>query len=796
MATYTQAQRPLAVITPLGEDVLLLAGFAGHEGISQLFSFHLDLLAERGTAVPFDKLLGKKITVRLGMPDEGNRYFNGICNRISQGHRDSTFTAFRMEIVPEFWFLTRRTQSRIFQHLSIPAILDKVLEGMDFTQELTGNFEPRDFCVQYRETDFNFACRLMEEEGIFYFFKHSAEGHKMVLANTPGGHPSMPGPNSVIFDELMGGRRDEMRIYEWEKVQELRSGKYTLWDHCFELPHKHLEAEEVILPDAQVGQVTHKLQVGGNEKLELYDYPGGYAQRFDGINKGGGVQAGELNKIFEDNKRTVMIRMQQEALPSLVIHGGSNCRNFVSGHTFTLTRHFDADGEYVLTGVAHSSRLTGDYRSGEGEFDYQNSFTCIPLALPYSPLMVAPKPLVRGTQTAVVVGPPGEEIFVDKYGRVKVQFHWDRDGQSDADSSCWIRVAQSWAGKRWGYMFIPRIGMEVIVDFLEGDPDQPIIIGCVYNADTMPAYTLPDEKSKTSIKSYSTPGGGGFNEIRFEDKKGNEQVFIHGEKDQDIRIKNDSREWIGRDHHLIVKRDKRELVERDSQVHIKRDLVEGYDRDHHLTIKGKQAIKVTGSHSIEVSGNVSEKFSQKHAEEAGQEIHLKAGGKIILEAGSQISLKVGSNFVDIGPAGVTIVGTMVNINSGGSAGSGSGINLVSPIAPADAEIADDADPGSEVETYKDQRAAMTPTQQAAAEAPSHDPTSEANKQKKSWIEIKLLDETNKPVPGERYRVTLPDGTTLAEGTLDENGFARVDGIDPGTCKVTFPNLDQTAWRRK
>jgi type VI secretion system secreted protein VgrG len=795
MPTYTQANRPLAVRTQLGEDVLLLVGLSGREAISQLFDFHLDLLAENRKDVAFDKLLGEGVTIRLALGNDKYRYFHGICNRVSQGRRDTVFTYFSLEIVPQFWLLTRRAQSRIFQHLSVPDILKKVLQGLDVTFELRGTFEPRDFCVQYRETDFNFASRLMEEEGIYYFFKHSAEGHKMVVANTPQSHPDMPEMSKIVYEEITGGRRDEMRIHRWEKVQEIRSGKYTLWDHCFELPHKHLEADDLILPDVQVGDIKHKLRVGGNHTMEIYDYPGAYAQRFDGVNKGGGEQSGEVQKIFEDNKRTVKIRMQQETLPGLVIQGASDCRQFVTGHKFSLDRHFDADADYLLVSAVHSSRLTADYRSGEGEFGYENSFTCIPFAIPYRPLMVMPKPVVQGTQTAVVVGPPGEEIFVDKYGRVKVQFHWDREGKNDADSSCWIRVATLWAGKKWGAINIPRIGMEVIVDFLEGDPDQPIIVGTVYNADMMPPYELPKEQTKSTTKTMSSKGGGGFNEIRFEDLKGKEQIFIHGEKDQDIRIKNDRREWIGNDRHLIVKRDKFEQVERDEQNLIKRDQIEEIVRDHHLKIKGKESIAVDGSHSFTVGGDVNEKFAKNHNEEAGMSIHVKAGMTLILEAGTQISLKVGGNFIDIGPAGVTIVGTMVKINSGGSAGSGAGASVVSPTKVKEAHIADNADPGS-LQNYKGQVAAMTPLQLAAASAPWHDPVKEKKEGKKSWIEIVLEDKEGKPVPGEAYRITLPDGTTLAEGSLDEKGFARVDGIDPGNCIVTFPNMDKGTWDEK
>lgn len=675
MPGYTQANRPLAVATPLGDDVLLLVGFTGQESISQLFTFHLELLAENGTDVAFDKLLGEKVVIGLRLNDDNSRYFNGICNRVSQGGRDQDFTYYRMEVVPQLWFLTRRAQSRIFQHISVPDILKKVLADIDVSFELRGTFHPRDFCVQYRETDFNFVSRLMEEEGIYYFFKHTDSGHQMVLANTPQSHPDMPAMNKLIYEEITGGVRDEMRVHRWEKVQELRSGKYTLWDHCFELPHKHLEAEEPILPNVQVGEESHKLRVGNNDKLEIYDYPGMYAQRFDGIDKGGGEQSGELQKIFEDNKRVVKIRMQQEAVPSVVIQGASNCRNVVSGHKFSLERHFDANGQYVLTSLSHSARITGDYRSGESGFEYENSFTCIPLAIPYRPLMTTPRPVVQGSQTAVVVGPPGEEIFVDKYGRVKVQFHWDRESKANADSSCWVRVAQNMAGIRWGSAFWPRIGHEVVVDFIEGDPDQPIIVGSVYNASEMPPYKLPDEKTKTVMfKSNSSKGGGGFNEFRVEDKKGKEQIFIHAERNKDIRIKNDLYQTVGNESHYITVKDQLEQV--------------GGDR--HQRVKGDQNEKVDGTISITAGQDVQEKVGQKYALDAGMEIHLKAGMNLVVESGTTLTLKVGGNFININSAGIFISGTMVMINSGGAPGSGAG---ASPELPKDPKEADKAEAG-------------------------------------------------------------------------------------------------------
>jgi type VI secretion system secreted protein VgrG len=423
---------------------------------------------------------------------------------------------------------------------------------------------------------------------------------------------------------------------------------------------------------------------------------------------------------------------------------------------------------------------------------YENHFTCIPIALPYRPLRVTPKPHISGTQTAVVVGPPGEEIFPDKYGRVQVLFHWDREAQN----SCWIRVGTPVAGRLWGMIHIPRVGHEVIVAFEEGDPDRPIIVGSVYNADQMPSYTLPGHKVFSGFKSYSTPDGGGFNELRFDDTKDKEQIFIHGQYDMDVRIRHDCREWTGRDRHLVVQRDKREETGRDEHIVAKRDSVTLIGRDRHLKVSGKEAIHVEASRSLQVDGNLAEKFGKNHAEETALDIYLKAGKNIVLEAGSKISLKVGGNFVDISSAGVAVNGTTILLNSGGAPAVGLSGSIVPPVNAAVAEIADQADPGSKAESYKTQRAALTSEQLAALDAPTHDPNAGENREKPHWIEIELVDDRDAPIPGEPYRITLPDGTVVAAGVLDEKGFARVDGLDPGTCTVSFPRLDKDTWKTK
>jgi type VI secretion system secreted protein VgrG len=697
---YQEGNRYLYLETPLGDSMLLLQRFTGSEGLNQLFDFELELLAENATTINFDQLIGQRVSFGVVGAEAAliARDFNGIVVEFAQGLRGQEFTAYRMRVAPDIWKLTKKFQSRIFQHITVPDILKQVLTGYDVSYEIQGTFEQREYCTQYRETDFDFLSRLVEEEGIYYFFKFTHGAHKLVLANTPPSHPDIPGDSKVIYETTAGGFRDDERITIWQKEQIWGSGKYTTWDHHFQLPHRHLQAEAASTISVQVGTVSHKLNLAQNENLEIYDYPAAYAQRFDGIDKSGGDQAANLQKISPDAKRTDDIRIQQQETPMLLIQAVSNCRQMTAGHKFTLQRHFNADGKYVVLRVLHSA-AEADFRSNlsqKGENHYTNQFACLPYALPFRPSMVTEKPVIAGPQTAVVVGPAGEEIFPDKYGRVKVQFHWDRAGKYDGDSSCWLRVGTLWAGKQWGSIFIPRIGHEVIVAFLEGDPDRPIIVGSVYNADTVPPYELPANKTRSGVKTDSSIGSGGFNEIRFEDKKGSEQIFIHGQKDSDTRIENDAREWIGRDRHLIVKRDKYEEVDRDIHIDIKRDHKEKVEGDRNLTTQGKEAIQVSGTHSLQVTGNVAEQFSGNHAEQTTGSFYLQANN-IVVQANLSITLMVGGNFIGIGPSGINILGTpAVLINSGGVAVPGVPGFPVSPAAPGAAIAADQAVAGSEV----------------------------------------------------------------------------------------------------
>ncbi|MFN3322424.1 MAG: type VI secretion system Vgr family protein [Bryobacteraceae bacterium] len=788
MGTYTQDDRLIRVETPLGRDVLLLEAIRGEEGISMPFHYELEMLSLQKT-IDTKGMLSKPVAVSLLLANGQERRFHGNIKRISQAEsRMDELTAYRAEIAPWFWFLNLFSDSRIFQNKTVPEIVEQVFGDRgysDYVLRLNGSYPQREYCVQYRETDFNFISRLLEEEGIFYFFEHTDQKHTLVLADANSAICPAEHQSEVRYGPAMGHWQDEDVVKSIESVHQVHTGKVSLNDYDFEKPNSSIDAS-----------------LNGQQKGEFYDYPGRYKTRNEG-------------------SRYARVRLEALEVEFAKVRGESNLRTLASGYRIKLLDHYrsDLNQNYSIIRAWHEAR-TNSYRPGgkPEHIDYKNTFECVPHETPYRPPQVARKPVVQGSQTAVVVGKSGEEIWTDKYGRVKVQFFWDREGRKDENSSCWVRVAQMWAGKQWGAIFTPRIGHEVIVDFLEGDPDQPIITGRVYNADHMPPYTLPSDQTISTIKTLSSKDGEGFNEIRFEDKKGSEQIFIHAEKDYDMRVENDRKEWIGRDRHLIVERDKLEKVDRDNHITITRDQVEKVGRDHHLEVAGKEALKVTGSHSLTVQGNVIEVFQSGHSEVVTQNYYLKAAN-VVIEATTGLTIKVGGNFVSINSGGVQIKGNMVLINSGGAALSGNAGSAVSPVAPTAAQEADEANPGevgdagqaNTTTPGQNPLSSITASQRrsgggaggaagavaamkmvAASDAPPHDPTSEENQEKKSFIEIKLVGEDGKPIPGEPYRITLPDGK-VADGTLDENGYAKVENIDPGSCKITFPNLDKDAW---
>ena len=655
MAEYTQDKRIIQIETPLGKDVLLLRAVRGSEGISRLFRFHVELLSTNNS-IDYKKMLGQKVTITFLLNDDQKRYISGRVSSFSQGATDQRFTYYQAEIVPWMWFLSRAADCRIFQNKKVADILEEVFKDagfQDYKLSLQGSYDPLVYCVQYRETHLNFVSRLMEEYGIFYYFEHEKEKHTLVLADSKSAYKPCPHQESALYDYSASAIERQDVVQGWELGEELHTGKYALNDYNFETPSTDLN---VNVPSATI--------VGGNDKFEVYDYPGDYTKKGEG-------------------DHLVKLRIEEEETPHVVVHGNGICRAFTSGYRFDLKEHTrkEQNKAWLLTDVQHSATVGDAYHTahgggGEGE-TYSNQFVCIPALVPFRPPRHTPKPFVQGPHTAVVVGPSGEEIYTDKYGRVKVQFFWDRKGKKDENSSCWVRVSQPWAGKNWGAIWNPRIGQEVIVDFLEGDPDRPIITGRVYNADQTVPYKLPDKQTVSTFKSRSSKGGGdkNYNELRFEDNKDKEQVFLQAERDLDVQVKKESRENVGQSRHLIVGKDQKEKVTGNRHEEIVQNHVEKIGMNLH----------------VQVGLNHEEKVSVNYALDAGAQIYIKAGATCLIEATAGLTLKVGGSFITLLPAMVAIQGPMVMINSGGAALPGVAANPGSPEAPDQADDGDKFD---------------------------------------------------------------------------------------------------------
>jgi type VI secretion system secreted protein VgrG len=641
-------QLVMSLATPLGPDVLLLHRMSAREELGRLSEFEIDALSTKRD-INFDAILGKPVTVTLELATGGERYFNGYVTRFSQTGMRGRYHAYHASVRPWLWFLTRTSTCRIYQKLTVPEILKKLFDEHAVAKvelELTASYRKWEYCVQYRETDFNFVSRLMEQEGIYYYFRHAKDKHTLVLTDSQSKHKAFPGHEKLPFIPLERMRPENEAITDWTFAHEVQAGAYALDDYDFTAPRVDRAA-------GRENPRPHDMAT-----YELYDYPGEY-------------------EIAEEGKHYAQARLEEVQSQYALAEGITNIRGLCTGSVFKLENYPrpDQNREYLVVAATHEL-VNGEHESMEGGgSDYSSSFKAISTREAFRARRITPKPVVQGPQTAIVVGRSGDEIHTDLYGRIKVQFHWDRLGKADQDSSCWIRVSQNWAGKRWGVLFLPRVGQEVIVAFLEGDPDRPIVTGCVYNADSMPPYSLPGEMTKSTIKSDSSKGSAGFNEIRFEDKKGSEQLFLHAERNQDNRVKKDSLEWIGENRHLIVKKDQKEKVE----------------GDKHLTVKGDQNEKVDGAVSLKAGMDLLQKVGMNFAVDAGQGIHLKAGVNVVIEAGTGLTLKVGGNFISFNPAGIFIKGTMVMINTGGAAGSGSGC---SPAAPGEPTEADTAEPGA------------------------------------------------------------------------------------------------------
>ncbi len=591
MSTST---RPASVTSPLGKDVLYLFRLTAREELGRLGEFELELLS-KDEKIKLEDVLGKPFTIALETPGDQPRYLNGLCTRFSQSGRIGRWTQYQATLRPWLWLLTRTADCRIFpdpkeaESKTVPDMIKDVFRKnnlSDFKLRLNGSYKPREYCVQYRESDFNFVSRLMEEEGIYYYVQHEDGKHHMVLSDSATSHDAIKGLEHVAY---MAAATDSAapvdHISDWQVAQELHTGMVALTDYDFEIPR----ADMTVKSSVSRGYAF--------AKFEAFDYPGFYVGAFSARGSGtnGDGDAMDRGQAFARH------RIEEQQADHEQIVGGGNVRGLAVGGTFKLTgfhRDDQNNKDHLVVSTVLQAQI-GGYEGIDGASNqtlYHCQFTAIPAKTPFRPRRLTPRPNISGPQTATVVGKSGEEIWTDVHGRVKVQFHWDRKGGHDESSSCWVRVSSPWSGKNWGAVHIPRIGHEVVVEFLEGNPDRPIITGSVYNGQNPVPYKLPDNQTQSGIKSRSTKEGSpdNYNEIRFEDKKGEEQVLIHAERNQDIEVEKDETHWVGQDRS--------KTIDRNETVKVKGNRTETVDKEETITISGNRTETVSKNETISITG--------------------------------------------------------------------------------------------------------------------------------------------------------------------------------------------------
>ncbi|MFK7768681.1 MAG: type VI secretion system Vgr family protein [Mariniblastus sp.] len=706
MIKLSQADRQARIDTPLGEDAFLLQHFSGIETLSRDFAYRATVVSEN-PEVDGQAIIGKRVSATYFNEDGRQRHFNGFVSRfeyVEQTEEPTNLTTYTMTIVPWLWFLKHNQDCQIFQEKTAPDIIKQIFQELgynDFRQELNEEYPTREYCVQYRETDFDFVSRLMEEEGIFYYFEHSKDKHTLVMCDSPTGYFQLDEPE-VRYTPI--GQQHEEQLTGWRHVYEFRTGKVGQKDFNFKRPTDGLFTEK-----------KSNVRFDGNSKLEIYEYPGLY----DESDKG---------------NRLTKVRLEELESEHNHVEGSGFYQSFTPGGKFVVSKHSRPTEEgksYALVEVRTEFNSNFGFNQHD-EVDFQNSFRCIPSETAFRPARVTRKPFVEGPQTAIVVT-DGQEIVVDEHARIKVQFHWDRLGNKDINSSCWIRVSQAHAGKGWGMIDIPRQHEEVIVSFLDGDPDRPIITGRVYNGDNSPPFGLKgagdNAKNKTrrgnTTKSYEADG---FNEITMDDTAGEEQLRVHAQHNMDTVVLNDSMTRIHGNRHQIIGweedgqkgGDQREKVWQDKHINVKRNQVEHIegntqmmigngeadsggklevvvenqelrtigDGGFHHDIAGDHVERVGGKYSLDVGGDHATKCSGSVAMESGAmgEVHLKGGTKFVIDVGmsGQLSINGPGGFIKIDQSGVTISGLMVKINSGGASSSGGGCSVDTPTAPEEA----------------------------------------------------------------------------------------------------------------
>ncbi len=618
----SQDTLPVQVTTPFS-DVLVVRSFHAEERVSGLFRFSLEMICENAD-LAFTSIVGQGVTVSIALVSGGPRYFHGVCTRFVQAGTFQGVTTYHAELRPWLWMLTLAQDCRIYQNLAVPDLVQALFKELGFTDfkvSLTGTYAAREYCVQFRESTFDFVSRLLEEEGISYWFTHASGAHTLVLADDPSAFADLPDLPTAQYANSTTGAQPQDTVGRCTLEQRVVTGSVAVDDYNFETPATDL----------------YSTVEGKGGTMLAYDYPGRFL-------------------VTADGQTRATVRLDAAEAEATVLRGESGCRAFTPGFAFTLAGHdrSDVNAKYALLSVAHSA----DQRS------YSNAFQAIPATVTYRPPRTTPRPRIGGAQTATVVGKSGEEIWTDQYGRIVVQFHWDRQGKSDENSSCWIRVAQGWAGKAWGSVFIPRVGMEVIVSFLDGDPDQPIVSGCVYNAVQTVPYALPGEQTRSTIKSNSSKGGGGFNELRFEDKKDSEEIFMQAQKDLNVTVLNNATETVTQDRTATIQKGNESLTvsegNRTVTVTKGNDALTVSEGTHTVTVskgddthtisegkrtlavtKGDEAHTVGGKRDVKVTGDETHTNSATFTHKSGGNYTLKVTGDLLIDATGNVTIKAG-----------------------------------------------------------------------------------------------------------------------------------------------------------
>ena len=811
---------------PYTDDTLLVRRIDGVEQLSTPFAVTVTFSTVNGEPIDLHRLIAREARLAIRRPDSAYRWVHGIC---AKGENVGNFAGqplYRVTISPKLQLLAAKTNSRVFQSQTAIDIVASLLQkaGIVFRQKLRGTYPVREMCIQYRETDLAFVSRLLEEEGITYWFEQEERQHTLVLGDTPDSFGPLAGEDSLPYRTDIGAVANEEYLFDLHRQTATRPSRSTLRDFDFEHPSLDVSAST---PPRRGG--------------EVYDYPSGNVQP-------------------AETKRLGQVRLEELQAGAETWSGQGSCERFAPGFAFAVSGHprADFDVRLLATRVTHrgmQQTSTGDAHRIEAS--YRNEFQAIRANRQYRPPRGSSRPTIRGVQTATVVGPPGEEVHPDKFGRIKVQFHWDRKGNLDDRASAWVRLAQSWSGPGFGALFVPRVGQEVVLRFLEGNPDRPIITGAVYNGQHPPPIDLPNDKTKSTLKTDSSPHSGGSNELRFEDAAGQEQIYVHGQKDEQIEARNDKSQVVHRNERLRVDQDRSRSVGGDQTLRVSKNDASRIQGNQSLTVHGDRSTWVGGSHSETVSGShEGSVFGSRHltvqlasTEVVGAAAALTVGGIYAVSVGGALNEAVGGmKSCEVAGAKIEVVGAQrmetvagdslatvggdfssvlagqLDMTVGKDMNEDTRITEIQAHAPVSWSAKDIHITADDFELIVGGRVAISmkdgtvqifgrtisvsgatvsargatlakigpgtaPQKRAAARQLA------ALRSAPASVSIKLVTSDGRPVANERVSVLLPNGTSRSVVT-DAQGQCRIPSPRSGPCKVSLPRLPPTTWRKQ